>query len=98
MVPPAAPEVRHELSQDRKSTRLNSSHLVISYAVFCLKKKNKPSCSHSDSEFALRPKPISKVILQFKPIAFSMSLLSLGPWRVDAVMVSDTCMPSRCIL
>src|SRR5256885_4085938 len=32
--------------QDRKSTRLNSSHLVISYAVFCLKKKKKPrSCS-----------------------------------------------------
>src|SRR5256885_17132922 len=28
--------------QDRKSTRLNSSHLVISYAVFCLKKKNRP--------------------------------------------------------
>src|SRR5688500_19577366 len=27
---------------DRKSTRLNSSHLVISYAVFCLKKKRKP--------------------------------------------------------
>src|SRR2546426_7585718 len=26
---------------DRKSTRLNSSHLVISYAVFCLKKKSK---------------------------------------------------------
>src|SRR3989454_8415155 len=29
-----------EIRQDRKSTRLNSSHLVISYAVFCLKKKN----------------------------------------------------------
>src|SRR5256885_16863475 len=28
-------------SLDRKSTRLNSSHLVISYAVFCLKKKKK---------------------------------------------------------
>src|SRR5438045_5482628 len=28
-------------SGDRKSTRLNSSHLGISYAVFCLKKKNK---------------------------------------------------------
>jgi len=27
--------------KDRKSTRLNSSHLVISYAVFCLKKKRK---------------------------------------------------------
>src|SRR2546426_3938732 len=29
------------LRTDRKSTRLNSSHLVISYAVFCLKKKKK---------------------------------------------------------
>src|SRR5256885_8187080 len=28
------------VDSDRKSTRLNSSHLVISYAVFCLKKKN----------------------------------------------------------
>src|SRR5258708_23895536 len=28
-------------SRDRKSTRLNSSHQIISYAVFCLKKKNK---------------------------------------------------------
>src|SRR2546426_2999806 len=32
------PELR-EPTADRKSTRLNSSHLVISYAVFCLKKK-----------------------------------------------------------
>src|SRR2546426_3840049 len=31
------------LGQDRKSTRLNSSHLVISYAVFCLKKKKECS-------------------------------------------------------
>src|SRR2546426_6453160 len=31
----------HAAAQDRKSTRLNSSHLVISYAVFCLKKKKK---------------------------------------------------------
>src|SRR5256885_10007124 len=35
---------RHFLGQDRKSTRLNSSHLVISYAVFCLKKKKRPVC------------------------------------------------------
>src|SRR5205807_10627626 len=33
--------VFHSDSLDRKSTRLNSSHLVISYAVFCLKKKKK---------------------------------------------------------
>src|SRR5256885_9644712 len=31
------------LARDRKSTRLNSSHLVISYAVFCLKKKKNDS-------------------------------------------------------
>src|SRR5437870_13423464 len=30
-----------QLEQDRKSTRLNSSHVAISYAVFCLKKKKK---------------------------------------------------------
>src|SRR5258708_29851074 len=33
---------RHDLT-DRKSTRLNSSHQIISYAVFCLKKKKKKS-------------------------------------------------------
>src|SRR5438045_6168564 len=32
-----------ERSRDRKSTRLNSSHLCISYAVFCLKKKKQKS-------------------------------------------------------
>src|SRR5947199_2916323 len=37
---------RRAASGDRKSTRLNSSHLGISYAVFCLKKKN-IKCSNS---------------------------------------------------
>src|SRR5690349_23977653 len=42
--PPARPQLAaHRVaSQDRKSTRLNSSHVEISYAVFCLKKKTKP--------------------------------------------------------
>src|SRR3712207_7398591 len=35
--------VHHFVEQDRKSTRLNSSHANISYAVFCLKKKKKKS-------------------------------------------------------
>src|SRR2546426_7335351 len=39
IVAKASPD-RHTIG-DRKSTRLNSSHLVISYAVFCLKKKKK---------------------------------------------------------
>src|SRR3712207_7314259 len=49
MNPIPAPDAHQELregvrslcSRDRKSTRLNSSHANISYAVFCLKKKNK---------------------------------------------------------
>src|SRR5438045_4377272 len=36
--------------RDRKSTRLNSSHLGISYAVFCLKKKNKPTNEADDTD------------------------------------------------
>src|SRR5256885_12122271 len=36
----------HQTALDRKSTRLNSSHLVISYAVFCLKKKKTLSSTH----------------------------------------------------
>src|SRR5476649_38498 len=36
-----APAARRAAGRDRKSTRLNSSHTVISYAVFCLKKKKK---------------------------------------------------------
>src|SRR5436190_13955046 len=36
--------------QDRKSTRLNSSHTVISYAVFCLKKKKRTQLPRSSNE------------------------------------------------
>src|SRR3712207_7205441 len=36
---------RRQQDRDRKSTRLNSSHANISYAVFCLKKKNNPHIS-----------------------------------------------------
>src|SRR4051812_49447920 len=37
--------IQRSLRRDRKSTRLNSSHMSISYAVFCLKKKRKPKAS-----------------------------------------------------
>src|SRR2546430_10334884 len=36
----------HAVEEDRKSTRLNSSHSQISYAVFCLKKKNNHCYTH----------------------------------------------------
>src|SRR5258707_4174885 len=49
------PEVRTE--EDRKSTRLNSSHANISYAVFCLKKKDRKSTrlnsSHANISYAV---------------------------------------------
>src|SRR5690349_23835142 len=38
---------RPRLPEDRKSTRLNSSHVEISYAVFCLKKKKKSISQHA---------------------------------------------------
>src|SRR5438034_7310604 len=40
-VAPPSPSPAPRAPRDRKSTRLNSSHTVISYAVFCLKKKKK---------------------------------------------------------
>src|SRR5438477_3135260 len=55
-------EYPHQLSggmrQDRKSTRLNSSHMSISYAVFCLKKKkntdeHRGSCKSNQSELRI---------------------------------------------
>src|SRR2546422_3496941 len=54
---PATPKlapVFNPVTQDRKSTRLNSSHGYISYAVFCLKKKknkNKYESYHTDIDF-----------------------------------------------
>src|SRR5256885_12584060 len=52
-IPVAVDELtRYLLLPDRKSTRLNSSHLVISYAVFCLKKKKHKYCS------PVRPIPV----------------------------------------
>src|SRR5437660_2273706 len=45
--PPARP-------QDRKSTRLNSSHVAISYAVFCLKKKKNEQDSRAEAHTTRR--------------------------------------------
>src|SRR2546427_894801 len=59
--PPSSPNVypdpfgrltRSEYTLDRKSTRLNSSHSQISYAVFCLKKKKVRKPYHSSSKIA----------------------------------------------
>src|SRR5438132_8408477 len=60
-----------DIHGDRKSTRLNSSHTVISYAVFCLKKKKKQkntdttyNTSHSQSRGQERRRCWSRVTLR----------------------------------
>src|SRR2546426_9290111 len=59
---PQASAPRHAgaraVHRDRKSTRLNSSHLVISYAVFCLKKKKKTK-SVTTNMLETRDRPIA---------------------------------------
>src|SRR2546430_7782156 len=61
-----AAAVRPRLSGDRKSTRLNSSHSQISYAVFCLKKKkNAKDASFESMNKSLdltRPTPVTHCI------------------------------------
>src|SRR5258708_19897553 len=45
--------VQNKIGSDRKSTRLNSSHQIISYAVFCLKKKKRKKQSrHISTEYS----------------------------------------------
>src|SRR5258708_19882420 len=48
--------------EDRKSTRLNSSHQIISYAVFCLKKKKTETATHTTT-----PRTISSTQRQHPP-------------------------------
>src|SRR5256885_1212271 len=52
--------------QDRKSTRLNSSHLVISYAVFCLKKKKLAQCIASDAARPIQSQPHALLVADFR--------------------------------
>src|SRR3989475_8441180 len=49
------PQHLHRGGRDRKSTRLNSSHSQISYAVFCLKKKKNANCARTVIPVRARP-------------------------------------------
>src|ERR1035438_10561490 len=51
------PKIRALVEIDRKSTRLNSSHLGISYAVFCLKKKHILNTIHLQMGLVIIPQP-----------------------------------------
>src|SRR5256885_4456532 len=69
---------------DRKSTRLNSSHLVISYAVFCLKKKNR----HDD-----RPAPFTQclpVSIHYKVESKKQISYPLSTYILLSALLNDT--------
>src|SRR5258708_27825220 len=59
-------------SADRKSTRLNSSHQIISYAVFCLKKK-KYKTNQKLQPHKQHPTPIESHQLRYKLAAYAAS-------------------------
>src|SRR5256885_12741872 len=62
---------------DRKSTRLNSSHLVISYAVFCLKKKKVTlikTAPPPGSATPAAPSPFLTAVEQSPPLTFTSPL------------------------
>src|SRR3712207_7030713 len=54
-LPRASGSLRAKRSRDRKSTRLNSSHANISYAVFCLKKKKNTHYNHFYPHLSIKP-------------------------------------------
>src|SRR5256885_12813432 len=66
-----------EYALDRKSTRLNSSHLVISYAVFCLKKKNYRQMSTSTPSIYFMYVPAAYAILHLVQLLYNLLPRSL---------------------
>src|SRR5256885_11701987 len=78
---------------DRKSTRLNSSHLVISYAVFCLKKKKKQIVSRplhrpTDSTFCISAQ--SRVPCH-SSLTSRFTCLSSSQWLPDVCTAVHRC-------
>src|SRR2546430_7283847 len=75
MTAPAATIFPPCSSADRKSTRLNSSHSQISYAVFCLKKKTKPDNHLKTSQLISKPD-------QAKTPSLTLSLFNIDTYEI----------------
>src|SRR2546430_5548445 len=75
---PVLPEEAEAYLQDRKSTRLNSSHSQISYAVFCLKKKNCSEVHISARFFALANSSANHVGLHYLSVDYFPPRVWLG--------------------
>src|SRR5262245_23125189 len=79
--PPLRSNRSFEQGLDRKSTRLNSSHLGISYAVFCLKKKNKPRPSRAGLPLLLWPGALGLSVPPARAALMNASGASWSPTR-----------------
>src|SRR5437667_5250121 len=72
-------------STDRKSTRLNSSHITISYAVFCLKKKKKTKQHTGPNSTELFPSPNDRTLIYLELVVssgFTSSRAALSDIRI----------------
>src|SRR5438034_8743624 len=78
--PPVGTRLICGSAADRKSTRLNSSHTVISYAVFCLKKKKNGNMAHPTRRFAKKATPSASVDRSRGVIARNGDLQSNGKY------------------
>src|SRR5256885_9164843 len=85
-----------DIALDRKSTRLNSSHLVISYAVFCLKKKTK-NTSTCQSIAGCTPRRVfagqgpsrSAACRDHTPFLSSVATSSCATWDLSSPLLID---------
>src|SRR2546430_1437704 len=80
------------LTGDRKSTRLNSSHSQISYAVFCLKKKKK-----TITYFASSPPPSSTLLSDTTPCTNSFPPSTLSIHVLSTAVLSQTAASTCCV-
>src|SRR5258708_15330038 len=86
-----SPPIAKNFRLDRKSTRLNSSHQIISYAVFCLKKKKKVPSSQRKGAFM----NVSHQIIGSAVVLSEHSILGRHTVHVAEVvsLVCDSCVP-----
>src|SRR5256885_8369282 len=89
---------RSRSHRDRKSTRLNSSHLVISYAVFCLKKKKRKYRNISSPSLTFNlgishPPWTLMLFLTSKPgdVLSQVTSLHLAPWIFSQSLLASSC-------
>src|SRR5256885_7906349 len=88
---------RPSVPRDRKSTRLNSSHLVISYAVFCLKKKKNSHLNHSPRPPCDEQYCEELLILVHFLFALKCLLHPLASRSVNAPICRSTALYARCM-